>query len=159
MGAGDRRLGMRKRRADFDLDATQDLYAEGRFEYARRLYDEARAALRAKDLEGALKKLKESARAFPSPVTLGEIGECLLRQGKPADAVLYLAAAVGMTQPGKHAKPLLLLVMALQRAREKSHVLLRCQELATMFPDMEEALAANPEEAVEELLRRMGQQT
>lgn len=149
---------MRKRRADFDLDATQDLYAEGRLEYARWLYDEARAALKAKDLEEAIRKLKVSARAFPTPTALREIGECLLRQGKPADAVLYLAAAVGMTPPGKHARPLLLLVEALLRAREKSHALLRCQELAAMFPDMKEALAANPEEAVEKLLRRVEQQ-
>jgi tetratricopeptide (TPR) repeat protein len=153
-----RRTGMRKRRADFDLNATQDLHAEGRLEYAHRLFGEAGVALKGKDLEGAIRKLKVSARAFPSPVTLVEIGECLLRQGKPADAILYLAAAVGMSVPGKHARPLLLLVEALLRAREKSHALLRCQELAAMFPDMKEALSANPEEAVEELLRRVGQQ-
>jgi predicted Zn-dependent protease len=150
---------MRKRRADFDLDATQDLYAEGRVEYAHRLFGEATAALKAKDLEGALEKLKESARAFPSPVTLEEVGKCLLRQGKPADAILYLAAAVGMTPPEKHARPLLRLVEALLRAREKGAALLRCQELAAMFPDMKEALAANPEEAVEKLFRRVEQQT
>lgn len=153
-----RRQGMRKRRADFDLDATQDLHAEGRLEYALRLYNEATAALKRKELGGAIRKLKVSARAFPSPVTLEEIGKCLLRQGKPADAILYLAAAVGMTPPGKQARPLLLLVSALLRAREKSAASLRCQELAAMFPDMKEALAANPEEAVEKLLRRVEQQ-
>lgn len=148
---------MRKRRADFDLDATQDLYAEGRVEYALRLHHEATAALQAKDLEGAIRKLKESARAFPSPVTLGDIGKCLLRQGKPADAVLYLAAAVGMSAPGTHARPLLL-VKALLRARGKEAAAVRCRELAAMFPDMKEALAANPEETVEKLLRIVEQQ-
>lgn len=150
---------MRKRRADFDLDATQDLYAEGRLAYAHRLFGEATAALKAKDLEGALEKLKVSARAFPSPVTLEEVGECLLRQGKPADAILYLAAAVGMSLPGKHARPLLLLVTALLRAREKGAASLRCQELAAMFPDIKDALVAHPEDAVEELLRRVKRPT
>jgi TolA-binding protein len=150
---------MRKRPADFDLDATQDLYAEGRIEYSRRLSEEGRAALKAKDLEGALRKFKESARAFPMPRTLCEVGECLLRQGKPADAVLYLAAAVGMTPTGKHARPLMLLITALLRAREKDAALGRCRELAAMYPDMEEALKADPEVAIEELLRRMEQQT
>lgn len=149
---------MRKRRADFDLDATQDLYAEGRVAYALRLHHEGMEALRTKDLEGALEKLKVSARAFPSPVTFRDIGKCLLRQGKPADAVLYLAAAVGMTPPGKQAHPLLLFVKALLRARAKEVALKRCEELAAMFPDMREALAANLEEAVEKLLRRVEQQ-
>lgn len=149
---------MRERPAAFDLDSTQDFYAEGRIEYARRLYDEGMAALRSKNLKVALTKLKVSSRAFPSPAALREIGECLLRQGKPADAVLYLAAAVGMTPSGMHARPLLLLVKALLRAREKGHALLRCQELAVMYPDMREALSANPEEAVEELLKRVAQQ-
>lgn len=150
---------MRERRSYFDLDATQDLYAEERAEYARRLYGEGMAALRAMDLKIALSKLKVSARAFPSPIVLRQVGECLLRQGKPADAVLYLAAAVGMTPPGKHAHPLLLLVTALLRAREKAAALVRYQELAAMFPDMKEALAANPEDALEELLRRVERQT
>lgn len=138
----------------YDLNSTQDFYAKGRIEYAGRLYDEGVAAIRSKNLKAALKKLKISARAFPAPTTLRQIGECLLRQGKPADAVLYLAAAVGMTPSGTEAKPLLLLVKALLWAREKSHALLRCQELAAIYPEMREALLTNPEEAVEELLKR-----
>jgi tetratricopeptide (TPR) repeat protein len=150
---------MEERPGYFDLNSTQDFYTEGRIEYARRLYDEGVAAIKAKNLKAALTKLRISARAFPFPTTLRQIGECLLHQGKPADAVLYLAAAVGMTPYGMHAKPLLLLIKALLRAREKGHALLRCQELAVLYPDMKEALSDNPEDAVEELLKRLAQQS
>lgn len=150
---GDAASGMKESFEYYDLNSTQDFYAEGRIDYARRLYNEGMTALRSKNLKGAIKKLKVSARAFPAPTTLRQIGECLLRQGKPADAVLYFAAAVGMTPSGKEARPLLLLVKALLRAREKGHALLRCQELAALYPEMREALLTNPEGAVEELLR------
>jgi TolA-binding protein len=147
---------MRARPAAFDLNSTQDFYAEGRIEYARHLYDEGMAALKDKNFKAALTKLRLSARAFPSPTTLGQIGECLLRQGKPADATLYLAAAVGMTPYGMHAKPLLLLIKALFRARETCHALMRLRQLAEeMYPEMADAISANPEGAVEELLKRV----
>ena len=145
---------MRERPAAFDLNSTQDFYAEGRIEYARQLYDEGMAALRSKDLKAAFTKFRLSARAFPSPTTLRQIGECLLCQGKPADATLYFAAAVGMTPRGKHARALLLLVKALLKAQEKTHASIRLQELAEIYPEMADAMSANPEEAVEELIRR-----
>jgi TolA-binding protein len=150
---------MRERPAAFDLDSTQDFYAEGRIEYARRLYDEGMAALKVKNLKAALTKLRTSARAFPFPTTLRQIGECLLRQGKPADATLYLAAAVGMSPRGKQAGPLLLLIKALLRARETAHALIRLQELAELYPDMAHSIVVSPEEAVEALLERVAQQS
>lgn len=150
---------MKDRSEHFDLNSTQDFYAEGRIEYARRLYDEGVAALRSKDLKTALTKFKVSARAFPSPGTLMQAGECLLRQGKPADAVLYLAAAVDMTPHGMHVKPLLMLIKALLRARETGYALIRLEELARIYPDMAHSLTTNPDKAVEELLVRESQQT
>jgi TolA-binding protein len=149
---------MRERPGAFDLDSTQDFYAEGRIEYARWLYDEGMTALKAKNLKAALTKLRTSARAFPFPTTLRQIGECLLQQGKPADATLYLAAAVGMSPRGKQVKPLLLLIKALLRARETAHALMRLQELADFYPEMTNALPANPEEAVDELLKTIDRQ-
>ncbi len=146
---------MRKKQPSIDFNATQDFYAEGREEYALRLYIEAIAAVRAKDLGMAISKLKISARAFPGPATLGLIGECLMRQDKPADATLYFAAALGMTPRGMHVRALLSLIRALLRARGKYHALIRLREVAEYYPEMAEAISANPEEAVEELLRRM----
>lgn len=94
--------------------------------------------------------------AFPSPTTLRQIGECLLRQGKPADATFYLAAAGGMTPYGMHVKPLLLLIKALFIARETDHALMRLRQLAEeMYLEMTEAISANSERAVEELLQRV----
>jgi TolA-binding protein len=144
--------GMKESFEHSDLNSTQDFYAEGRIEYARCLYDEGMAALRSKNLKTALRKLKVSARAFPSPITLRQIGECLLRQGKPADATLYLAAAVGMTPSGKQTKLLLLLIKALLRAREKTYALLRLREVTEIYPEMADAISANAEQAVEELI-------
>jgi len=146
---------MRERPSPVDLNTTQDFYAEGRIEYAGQLYDEGMAAIKAKDFKAALMKLRLSARAFPSPTTLRQIGECLLDLGRPADATLYFAAAVGMVPHGMHIKPLLLLIKALLRARETGHALVRLQEVIERYPWMAPAITANPEAAIEELLQEL----
>jgi TolA-binding protein len=146
---------MTQRSVIFDLNSTQDFYAEGRIKYACQLHDEGVAAMQAKDLAIAIKKLRTSARAYPIPSTLRLIGECLLRQGKPADATLYLAAAAGMTSNKSDKRSLLLLIRALLRARENVVARIRLQEIAETYPDMAEAISNNPEQAVEELLRRL----
>lgn len=150
---------MIKRRLTFDLDSTQDFYAEGRIDYALQMYKEGAAAVKAKDLTTAIKKLRISARAYPAPTTLRLIGRCLLRQGRPADATLYLAAAVGITTTKTDKRSVLLLTLALLRARENLLAGKRLEEIVEAYPEMAEALSTNPDLAIERLLRNLRDDT
>jgi hypothetical protein len=47
--------------------------------------------------------------AYPHPTALRRLGICLLLDRRPADAVLYLAAAVTLSNPSRRTRPLLLL--------------------------------------------------
>lgn len=104
---------------DFYLDSSQDFYAAGRVEYALEMSTRGRAALRQGNYVAAFKSLETSARAFPLPVVMTSAGVCLLLSGRPADAVFYFAASVGMSQSKARLRPMLLLAKALLLAQEK----------------------------------------
>jgi hypothetical protein len=67
----------------------------------------------------AFKSLETSARAFPHPAVMTSAGVCLLLSIRPADAVFYFAASVGMSQAKARLRPMLLLAKALLLAQEK----------------------------------------
>jgi tetratricopeptide (TPR) repeat protein len=60
------------------------------------LYNEGRAAMEKGDLVSAVEMLKRSAELYPHFKTYESIGECLLKQDKVMEAVLYLSAAAGL---------------------------------------------------------------
>ena len=78
--------------------ASQDFSIGGRIAWAIYCHDVGRAALENGDLSGALTVLREAIHAFPFPLSLELLGECLLLKGRPVEAVIYLAAAVGMSE-------------------------------------------------------------
>lgn len=78
--------------------ASQDFSVGGRVAWAIYCHDAGRAAIESGNLPVALTTLKEAIRAFPFPLSLELLGECLLLEGRPVEAVVYLAAAVGMSE-------------------------------------------------------------
>lgn len=96
---------------------SQDFSEKGRIEWAIRTFGEGKAALEQEDFDTAIATLKESITAFPFPRTLELLGECLLLENKPAEATLYLAAAIGMAKDYQF-RPLLLLGKALAAAND-----------------------------------------
>ena len=108
-----------------DLDTQQNYRAGGRIRYATEVASEGLAAMHKGEYAVAAKLLKESAEAYPHPATLRRVGLCLLLDRKPADAVIYLAAAVTLSSPARRARPLLLLAKAMLTAGNGS----RCAKL------------------------------
>ncbi|HEX8181380.1 MAG TPA: hypothetical protein VF525_17690 [Pyrinomonadaceae bacterium] len=78
--------------------AAQDYGVGGRISWAIYCHDVGKVAMEEGDLVRALAVLSEGVHAFPFPLTLAKLGECLLLEGRPVEAVVYLAAAVGMSE-------------------------------------------------------------
>lgn len=74
---------------------------------------EGLAAMDKGEYAAAAKLFQESANAYPHPTTLRRLGICSLLDRRPADAVLYLAAAVELSSPSRRTRPRLLLAKAL----------------------------------------------
>src|SRR5215210_7242116 len=105
---------------DFYLDSSQHFYAGGRVEYALEMSTQGRAAMRRGDYATAFNSLEDSARAFPLPAVMTSAGVCLLLSRRPADAVFYFAASVGMSRSKARLRPMLLLSKALLLAQERA---------------------------------------
>jgi len=67
----------------------------------------------------------ESIKAYPHPTTLRRLGICLLLDRRPADSVLYLAAAVELSNKSRRTRPSLLLTKAWLTAGNEA----RCAKL------------------------------
>lgn len=78
--------------------AAQDFSVGGRIAWAIYCHEAGRAAVESGNMPVALTTLREGIRAFPFPLSLELLGECLLLEGNPVEAVVYLAAAVGMSE-------------------------------------------------------------
>jgi tetratricopeptide (TPR) repeat protein len=124
--------------------ASQDFSVGGRIAWAIYCHDVGRVALESGDLSGALTTLREAIRAFPFPLSLELLGECLLLEGKPVEAVIYLAAAVGMSEEYQFHQ-LFLLGKALAMAKDNyvSKIIL------------EKALSIGPDREAQELLNEV----
>jgi tetratricopeptide (TPR) repeat protein len=93
--------------------------------WAAEIAREGSAAMGKGDYAAAAKLFQESAYAYPHPTTLRRLGICLLLDRRPADAALYLAAAVELSNPSRRTRPRLLLAKALLTAGNES----RCARL------------------------------
>lgn len=121
--------------------ASQDFTVGGRVAWAIYCHDAGKAAMEGGDLPAALTTLTEAVHAFPFPVSLELLGECLLLEGRPVEAVIYLAAAVGMSKEYQF-RQLFLLGKALAAANDNyvSKIML------------EKAISINPDREAQELL-------
>jgi hypothetical protein len=117
-----------------DLDTQQNYRAGGRVGYAAETAREGLAAMDKGEYVIAAKLLHESAEAYPHPSTLRGLGICLLLDRRPADAVLYLAAAVTLSRPGRRTRPLLLLAKAMLTAGNEPRCAKLLKEGVEIFP-------------------------
>jgi len=78
----------------------------------------------------------DSVNAYPHPTTLRRLGICLLLDCRPADSVLYLAAAVALSNKSRRTRPSLLLAKAFLTAGNEH----RCARLLNngkgFFPEV-----------------------
>lgn len=100
-----------------NIAASQDFSVGGRIAWAIYCCDAGRNALEGGNLTYAITILEEATRAFPFPISLELLGECLLLEGKFVEAAIYLAAAVGMSEQHEF-RPLFLLGKALAAAKD-----------------------------------------
>jgi tetratricopeptide (TPR) repeat protein len=97
--------------------AAQDFSVGGRVAWATYCRRAGMAAMESGDLPRAVSALEEAIYAFPFPRSLELLGECLLLEGRPVEAAVYLAAAVGMGGEDQF-RPLFLLGKALAAAND-----------------------------------------
>jgi tetratricopeptide (TPR) repeat protein len=116
--------------------ASQDFGVGGRIAWAIYCHDVGRVALEKGDLSGALTILREAIQAFPFPLSLELLGECLLIEGKPVEAVIYLAAAVGMSEEYQFHQ-LFLLGKALAAANDNHVSKIMLEKALSIEPDGE----------------------
>jgi tetratricopeptide (TPR) repeat protein len=117
-------------------DAAQDFGVGGRIAWAIYCCDIGRTAMEEGDLGTAIIMLKEAVFAFPFPKSLELLGECLLREGKPAEATIYLAAAVGMSDEHQF-RQLFLLGKALAAAKDNYVSKIMLRKAISIEPDHE----------------------
>jgi len=125
-------------------EASQDFSVGGRIAWAIHCYDAAKAAKEREDLATAVITLREGMYAFPFPRLLELLGECLLQEGNPVEATIYLAAAVGMSEEVEF-HSLFLLGKALATANDNyvSKIML------------EKAISIRPDQEAQELLKEV----
>lgn len=78
--------------------ASQDFSVGGRIAWAIYCYEAGQDAAESGDLTLAIATLTEAIHAFPLPLSLELLGECLFREGKYVESTIYLAAAIGMSE-------------------------------------------------------------
>ena len=127
--------------------ASQDYNVHGRVSWAIYCHDAGKAAMEDGDLANALAILNEGVRAFPFPLTLEKLGECLLLEGKPVEAVIYLAAAVGMSEEYQF-RQLFLLGKGLAAANDTYVAKIMLEKALSIEPDPE------ARELLNEVMRR-----
>ena len=67
-----------------------------RFSRCSALYQKGRAAMAANDLDSAIRFFQSSAQAEPHFKTLELLGECFLKRDQSREAIIPLAASVGL---------------------------------------------------------------
>jgi tetratricopeptide (TPR) repeat protein len=116
--------------------AAQDFSVGGRIAWAIYCHDAGKLAMEGGDLSKAVAVLREGIHAFPFPFSLERLGECLLLDGRPVEAVIYLAAAVGMSEE-RESHQLFLLGKALAAANDNYVSKIMLKKAVSMKPDEE----------------------
>lgn len=147
----------------FSVDSNQDHHAGGRVSYAADMAREGAAAIARGEYAEAVKHFLESVDAYPHPTTLRRLGLCLLLDWRPADAVLHLAASVGLSGRSRRTRPTLLLALAFLVVGNESRCARLLRHGTEIFPGvirdriaeafLGEWRKANLPELIDELLR------
>ena len=98
------------------LDTQQFYRAGGRLECAADAATGGAVAMSMGHYAQAVSFFLMSVEAYPHPTTLRRLGLCLLLDRRPADSVLYFAAAVELSDKSRRTRPSLLLAKALLTA-------------------------------------------
>jgi tetratricopeptide (TPR) repeat protein len=85
------------------------------------LYQKGREAMAANDLDSAVRLFRSSAQAAPHFKTLELLGECFLKRDQNREAIIPLAAAVGLGN--KPYRALYLLAQALDRSGHRDEAI------------------------------------
>jgi tetratricopeptide (TPR) repeat protein len=120
----------------FSVDTQQDYRAGGRVEWAADLARQGAAAMKQGEYAAAVKHFLDSVNSYPHPTTLRRLGICLMLDRRPADAVLYFAAAAGLSKSGRRTRPSLLLAKALLVAGNGSRCARLIKSEAWYFPEV-----------------------
>lgn len=107
------------------------------YEKAHSLYQEGRLAMDKRDFTKAIKSFELSSQLSPHFKTLELLGECLLNINKPNEAILALAASIGLGSKPFRAR--YLLGRALIQIDEKSDAAYQLNEAITLKPDYKTA--------------------
>jgi tetratricopeptide (TPR) repeat protein len=107
------------------------------FDPSHEKYLRGRAAMDNADFQGAIELFEESAQLTPHFKTLELLGECRLKNNQPLDAIIPLAAAVGL---GTNAfRAMYLLAHAYFEISEKRTALKYVERALAMKPDFKSA--------------------
>jgi tetratricopeptide (TPR) repeat protein len=120
------------------------LIADSELEAASERYQKGRAAMESGELRGAVEHFRASIRHHPHFKALELLGECLLKQGNAAEAVIYLSSAAGLGNRASRA--LFLLAQALLQIGDRDAAVSKLRQ----------ALSANSDyRAARELLKTL----
>jgi tetratricopeptide (TPR) repeat protein len=101
------------------------------------LYHRGREAMEAGALDEAVARFRESAAEWPHFKTLELLGECLLRLGRPREAIVPLAAATALN---RQARAPMLLARAFLELGTYRDAFDQAEEALRRAPDNKQAL-------------------
>ncbi len=115
------------------------LNESGATEKSSALYQDERKAMATNDLKSAISLFEQSIQSDPHFKTLELLGECFLKLGRNKEAVVPLAASVGLGN--KPYRALYLLAQALNAAGRKTDAIEKLNQAIEMKPDYKSARA------------------
>jgi predicted Zn-dependent protease len=101
------------------------------------LYQAARAHMEGNELAKAIELFRRSIDASPHFKTLELLGECLLKENKPADAIVELERSVSLNS--RPARGYYLLAVAYAEVERKIDALAAANKCLEIQPDFERA--------------------
>ena len=115
-----------------DWEQYEEAYGRG-----STLYQRGRAAMEAGETESAVRLFQESASIDPHFKTLELLGECLLKLGRHHEAVISLAASIGLGT--KVYRAMFLLAKALDESGFRRNAIEKLEEAIAIKPDYKSA--------------------
>ena len=115
---------------------SQDFGVTGRIAWAIYCCNAGKTAMSEGDRAKAITILREGILAFPFPRSLELLGECLLLEGRPVEATVYLAAAIGLNDEYQFDQ-LFLLAKALFAANDNFVSKIMLRKAISIKPDQE----------------------
>ena len=118
------------------------------YDGAMDLYEQGRSAMQLGDIDVAMDKFRQSIRESPHFKTLELLGECLLLKDQHCEAIVYLAAAAGLSL--KQFRPRFLLAKAHLAVGEREDAINQLKEALRLNPNYKSASELLKELSVKE---------